>query len=127
MIKRREFITLIGGAAVGVSRTAHAQGVPVIGMLLTGSWASSAPFLDEFHGGLGELGYVEGRNVAIEYGWTEDRHERFRELADELSRLGSECDRGKRQPGGGCRKSGDRDYSHRLLCRSGPGSIRLRR
>ena len=60
----------------------------MVGMLLTGSRASSAPFLDEFHGGLGELGYVEGRNVAIEYGWTEDRHERFRELADELSRRG---------------------------------------
>jgi putative tryptophan/tyrosine transport system substrate-binding protein len=81
-MKRRDFITLVGGAAVGLPRAVYSQPIPVIGMLLTGSRASSAPFLDEFHVGLGELGYVEGRNVAVEYRWAGDRHERFRELAE---------------------------------------------
>jgi putative tryptophan/tyrosine transport system substrate-binding protein len=86
-MRRREFITLLGGATLGVPHTGLSQPMPVVGMLLSGSRASfPALFLDAFYSGLGELGYVEGRNVAIEYRWAEDRHERFRELAEELSR-----------------------------------------
>jgi hypothetical protein len=116
-MKRREFITLVGGAAVGLPRAVYSQPTPVIGMLLTGSRASSAPFLDEFNVGLGELGYVEGRNVAVEYRWAENRHERFRGTRGGAEPTASECDRGKRQPGDGCRQSSRRHYSHRLLCR----------
>src|SRR5438045_2814328 len=88
-MKRREFVALLGGAAVAWPLAAGAQqkARPVIGWLgnsspSTGSW-SIAAFLQ----GLGETGYVEGQNVAIEYRWSEDRYERLPVLADDLVRL----------------------------------------
>ena len=87
-MRRREFITLLGSAAVSWPLAARAQGMPVIGMLLSGSHASSEHFLRAFHWGLAEGDYVERRNLAIEYRWAEDRNERFPQLAGELVQRG---------------------------------------
>ena len=88
-MRRREFITLLGGAAAAWPLVAGAQQpgtVYRIGFL----WDSPDAFLDAleaFRQGLRELGYVEGRNITIEYRWAEGKPERMRELAEELVRL----------------------------------------
>jgi putative tryptophan/tyrosine transport system substrate-binding protein len=87
-VKRREFITLLGGAAATWPRVAGAQQptVPVIGYL-SGSTALSAPWTAAFAQRLHELGWVEGRTVAIDYRWAEGRREREAEIAAEFVRL----------------------------------------
>src|SRR5260370_5944906 len=85
-MNRREFAQLLSGAAVAWPLTAHAQqkAMPVVGFLSGGSPDSSAPYVMAFHEGLSEAGYVEGRNVAIEFRWQEGRYERAPILAAEL-------------------------------------------
>jgi ABC-type uncharacterized transport system substrate-binding protein len=92
MIRRREFIALLGGAAVASPsclRAEHASKVARIGFLATGSLASPEQevILDAFRRGLRERGYVEGQNIAVEYRAADGAIERFPELAKELVRL----------------------------------------
>jgi putative ABC transport system substrate-binding protein len=86
-MRRREFITLVAGAAVWPS-AAHAQqaAMPVIGSLTGHSRISFAAYLSAFQRGLADMGFVEGRNLAIEYRFAEGRYDRMPEMAADLVR-----------------------------------------
>jgi putative tryptophan/tyrosine transport system substrate-binding protein len=86
-LRRRQFITLLGGAAVAWPLAARAQSaMPVIGFVRPSTPESVAHLLPAFHAGLKEIGFVEGQNVAIEYRWPELQDDRLCEIAAELVR-----------------------------------------
>jgi ABC-type uncharacterized transport system substrate-binding protein len=87
-LRRREFLSLVGGAAAGWPLAAHAQqaALPVIGFLNALSPDGFTERMRGFRQGLKDTGYVEGENVALEYRWAEGQFDRLQAMAAELVR-----------------------------------------
>jgi hypothetical protein len=86
-VKRREFITLLGGAAAAWPRAARAQQagkLPTIGFLGSSTLSEASPWVSAFVERLRELGWTEGRNVAMAFRWAGGRSERYSEIATEF-------------------------------------------
>ena len=82
-MRRREFITLIGGATAW-PLAARAQPVPIIGYLSSRAADTEAHLVAAFRRGLNETGYIEGRNVVLEFRWAQGQYDRLPNLAGEL-------------------------------------------
>jgi putative ABC transport system substrate-binding protein len=86
-MKRRDFIAALGSAAVAWPMGLHAQQMPVIGFLNSRSFDKNGPLAGAFRRGHAENGYVEGRNIVIEYRSADGDYARLSALAAELARL----------------------------------------
>jgi hypothetical protein len=87
MMKRREFITLLGSAAAWPFAARAEQAKPMVGFVSGGSPGPFAYLVRAFRQGLNETGYVEGQNLAIEFRWAEGRYDRLPDLVTDLIRL----------------------------------------
>ncbi len=87
-MQRRDFFAFIGGAAVGWPIFAYAQQpkTPVVGFLNAGSPDGYAPYVKGFLHGLGETGFVEGKNVSVDYRWAREEYNRLQAMAADLVR-----------------------------------------
>jgi putative ABC transport system substrate-binding protein len=123
-MKRREFITLLGGAAAWPLAARAQQQVPVVGFLDAGSPAERTPQLTAFRKGLAEGGYHEGQNVALEFAWAEGQYKRFGELAADLVRRGVKV---IAVPGSGTARLPPKAQPHRSQSCSAPLAIQPRK
>jgi putative tryptophan/tyrosine transport system substrate-binding protein len=85
-LKRREFITLLGGTGVWPIAARGQQAMPVVGYLNASSPGTNPTFVPAFLKGLAETGYVEGKNFAMDYRWADDQYDRLPVIAAELVR-----------------------------------------
>jgi hypothetical protein len=122
-MRRREFMAFAGSAMASwplAGRAQQAGKVPTIGFL--GADASAfIPWTTAFVQRLGELGWIDGHTVAIEYRWSEGRPERAAEIAAEFVRLKVDCHIRNRRPH---RKTGDNGHPHRIYNCERPGRRR---
>jgi putative ABC transport system substrate-binding protein len=119
-MRRREFITLLGGAAVAWPRAARAQqpAVPVVGIVGGGSAGDFAREMAGFRKGLNEAGYVEGQNVTVEHHWSEGKYDRLPALMSDHGRPPRGRHRDTyQQPCRACSESCDQDNPYSLRCR----------
>ena len=136
-MKRREFITLLGGSAArrrggaaarrrGRWRLARSQqpAMPVVGFLHSGSPGPFASFVAAFHQGLGEAGYIEDKNVRIEYRWAENYYDRLPALAAELVRHAGGRGRRQRRRRCSCRRQRRRPRASRSSSRPCPDPVK---
>jgi hypothetical protein len=124
-MRRREFITLLGGGAAAAwpvaVRAQQPAKLPTIGFLGESTAAGQREWVAAFVQRLRELGWTEGRNVAIEYRWAEGRNERFAELVAELRQAQGRHHCHARNPGRHCGEAGDIGHSDRFPDRGKSG------
>ena len=113
-MKRREFITLVGGAAATWPLAGRAQPMPVVGFINAASPQPYARMLSAFLKGLSETSYIENQNVKIEYRWGQGEIDPVAYIRGRSGSSSSGSDCRDRHSGGTCGKSGDHDDSDRV-------------